>query len=176
MSKIARSYSDKHGLKDLIKEFIGLDVSKQLQTSDFGGELSEKQLQYCAKDVIYLHKIYDGLKNILKRDTNFEFSSSNPMWRATLETLDFLPLTTVDYSGGTIITDWYSTSGNEKERCKLNIFITGINLKTENLRVVSFCQEFKNPTWVNKETEKENNIKIENAILKKAKKLKLQSS
>ena len=68
MSKIARSYSDKHGLKDLIKEFIGLDVSKQLQTSDFGGELSEKQLQYCAKDVIYLHKIYDGLKNILYRE------------------------------------------------------------------------------------------------------------
>ena len=46
MSKLARSYSDKHGLKDLIKEFIGIDVSKQLQTSDFGGKLSEKQLQY----------------------------------------------------------------------------------------------------------------------------------
>ena len=51
-----------------------------------------------------------------------------------------------------------------------------MKLKTENLRVVSFCQEFKNPTWVNKATEKENNIKIENAILNKAKKLKLQSS
>ena len=62
MSKIARSYSDKHGLKDLIKEFIGIDVSKQLQTSDFGGDLSEKQLEYCANDVIYLHKIYEGFK------------------------------------------------------------------------------------------------------------------
>ena len=103
--------------------------------------------------------------------------SVNPfLWRAALETIDFMPLNSADQIGGTIITDWYSTSGNEKERCKLNIFITGINLKTENLRVVSFCQEFKNPTWVNKETEKENNIKIENAILNKAKKLKLQSS
>jgi len=103
--------------------------------------------------------------------------SVNPfLWRAALETIDFMPLSSADQVGGTIITDWYSTSGNEKERCKLNIFITGINLKTENLRVVSFCQEFKNPTWVNKETEKENNIKIENAILNKAKKLKLQSS
>ena len=63
MSKIARSYSDKHGLKDLIKEFIGIDISKQLQSSDFGGELSDKQLKYCAQDVIYLHKIYDSLKN-----------------------------------------------------------------------------------------------------------------
>ena len=103
--------------------------------------------------------------------------SVNPfLWRAALETIDFMPLSSADQIGGTIITDWYSTSGNEKERCKLNIFITGINLKTENLRVVSFCQEFKNPTWINKETEKENNIKIENAILNKAKKLKLQSS
>ena len=103
--------------------------------------------------------------------------SVNPfLWRAALETIDFMPLSSADQVGGTIITDWYSTSGNEKERCKLNIFITGINLKTENLRVVSFCQEFKNPTWVNKETEKENNIKIENAILNKAKKLKIQSS
>ena len=57
MSKIARSYSDKHGLKDLIKEFMSIDVSKQLQTSDFGGELTDKQLKYCAQDVVYLHKI-----------------------------------------------------------------------------------------------------------------------
>ena len=68
MSKIARSYSDKHGLKDLIKEFIGIDISKQLQTSDFGGELSDKQLKYCAQDVVYLHKIYDVFKkNIRER-------------------------------------------------------------------------------------------------------------
>ena len=68
MSKIARSYSDKHGLKDLIKEFKGLDISKNLQSSDFGGNLSEKQLQYCAKDVIYLHEIYENLRKILIRE------------------------------------------------------------------------------------------------------------
>ena len=72
MSKIARSYSDKHGLKDLIKEFIGIDINKQLQTSDFGGELSDKQLQYCANDVIYIHKIFEGLKKILLRENRME--------------------------------------------------------------------------------------------------------
>lgn len=82
MSKIARSYSEKHGLKDLVKEFIGLDISKQLQTSDFGGELSEKQLQYCARDVIYLHKIYDGLEKILIRENR------NDLYN---ETVKFLP-------------------------------------------------------------------------------------
>ena len=72
MSKIARGYSDRHGLKDLIKEFIGIDVSKQLQSSDFGGELSEKQLKYCAQDVIFLHKIYESLKKILEREKRIE--------------------------------------------------------------------------------------------------------
>ena len=68
MSKIARSYSDKHGLKDLIKEFTGNDISKNLQSSDFGGDLSEKQLQYCAKDVVFLHKIFYCLEKILIRE------------------------------------------------------------------------------------------------------------
>ncbi len=68
MSKLARGYSDKHGLKDLIKEFTGEDISKNLQSSDFGGNLSDKQLQYCAKDVIYLHKIYEVLRTILIRE------------------------------------------------------------------------------------------------------------
>ena len=75
MSKIARSYSDKHGLKDLVKEFTGNEISKNLQSSDFGGELSEKQLQYCAKDVIFLNQIYIKLKKILireKRDNLYE--------------------------------------------------------------------------------------------------------
>ena len=61
---------------------------------------------------------------------------------------------------------------NQNERCKLNIFISGKKLKTENLKVTSFCQEFKNQIWINKKIDKENNIKIENAILNKAKKLK----
>ena len=71
-SKIARSYSDKHGLKDLVKEFIGKDINKQYQSSDFGGELSEKQLNYCANDVVHLHKILNDLKKILKREKRIE--------------------------------------------------------------------------------------------------------
>ncbi len=67
-SKLARGYSDKHSLKDLIKEFIGIDVSKQYQSSDFGGELSHKQLLYCANDVIYLHRIHESLNKILIRE------------------------------------------------------------------------------------------------------------
>ena len=67
-SKLARSYSDSHSLKTLIKEFIGIDISKQFQSSDFGGELTPAQLKYCANDVIYLHKIHEELNKILIRE------------------------------------------------------------------------------------------------------------
>ena len=71
-SKLARSYSDKHGLKDLIKEFLNIDISKQYQSSDFGGELSPAQIKYCANDVIYLHKINSKLNDILLREKRLD--------------------------------------------------------------------------------------------------------
>ena len=67
-SKLSRSYSDNHSLKTLIKEFVNIDISKQFQSSDFGGELSAAQLKYCANDVLYLHKIHDELYKILERE------------------------------------------------------------------------------------------------------------
>ena len=101
----------------------------------------------------------------------------NPyLWKGALETISFMPLNSADPIGGTILTDWYSTVGNENERCKLNIFINGKELKTQNLKVTSFCQDYKNQRWVDQEIDSNNNIKIENAILNKAKKLRLQSS
>ena len=71
-SKLARSYSDSHSLKTLIKEFINIDISKQFQSSDFGGELSPAQLKYCANDVIYLHKIHEQLSKILERENRID--------------------------------------------------------------------------------------------------------
>ena len=71
-SKLARSYSDSHSLKTLIKEFANVDVSKQFQSSDFGGELTPAQLKYCANDVIYLHKIHEELNKILERENRID--------------------------------------------------------------------------------------------------------
>ena len=71
-SKIARSYSDKHSLKTLIKEFLNIDINKQFQSSDFGGELTPAQLKYCANDVIYLHKIHEELEKILSRENRIK--------------------------------------------------------------------------------------------------------
>ena len=101
----------------------------------------------------------------------------NPyLWKASIETINFMPLSSTDPFAGTIITDWYTSSANTQERCKLNVFINGQQLKTENLKVLSFCQTLTNNQWVNTSTNNEDNIKLENAILNKAKKLKLSSS
>ena len=121
-----------------------------------------------------------GILGNKKEDNKSTTSISMPvnvfLWRGALETVDFMPLSSANAIGGTIITDWYSTTDNQNERCKLNIFISGKDLNTENLKVTSFCQELKDNIWVNKNVDKKNNVKIENAILNKAKKLKLQSS
>jgi hypothetical protein len=78
-----------------------------------------------------------SIKNILDRRgaTNFEFSSSNPMWRASLEILDFIPLNTVDYSGGMIISDWY-TSDNSNESIKISIRFLTNEIRSDGIKII----------------------------------------
>ena len=88
-SKLIRKYTDKHGLKDLVKEFVGVDINKQHQTSDFGGDLSNAQIKYCANDVIYLHKINESLNNMLKRENRLELYRECLKYLGTRVKLDF---------------------------------------------------------------------------------------
>ena len=87
-SRLARSYSDNHSLKTLIKEFINIDISKQFQSSDFGGELSPAQLKYCANDVIYLHRIHDELYKILERENRVKLYEDSLKFLKTRVDLD----------------------------------------------------------------------------------------
>ena len=88
-----------------------------------------------------------AIGNIFKgRKTNYEFSTSNPMWRASLETLDFLPLANVDYSGGVIISDWYSSS-NEDDSIKISLRFLSNEIRPDSLKVTVFkknCQSSNN--------------------------------
>tara|TARA_B100000780_G_scaffold276636_1_gene245593 strand:- start:1315 stop:1722 length:408 start_codon:yes stop_codon:yes gene_type:complete len=75
--------------------------------------------------------------NFLKRKgTNYEFSTSNPMWRASLEILDFLPLSVVDYSGGVIITDWYNDEANSKNSLKITLRFLSNEIMTNSLKII----------------------------------------
>jgi hypothetical protein len=70
------------------------------------------------------------------RNTNYEFSTSNPMWRASLEVLDFMPLNTVDYSGGMIITDWYSDNNNENESLKITVRFLSNEVRSDSIKII----------------------------------------
>ena len=78
-----------------------------------------------------------GLGTLLgNRGTNFEFSSSNPMWRASLELLDFLPMSTVDYSGGVIVSDWYSDNVSSSESIKISIRFLSNEIRSDSLKII----------------------------------------
>lgn len=76
-----------------------------------------------------------SLGNLGNRSTNYEFSTSNPLWRASLDTLDFLPLTTVDYSGGLIITDWYNNDTNSNEELKITVRFLSNEIQSNSIKV-----------------------------------------
>ena len=81
-----------------------------------------------------------SINKILNRrgNTNFQFSSSNPLWRASLEILDFLPMTTVDYAGGMIISDWYSdNTNNSNESIKITIRFLSNEVRSDSLKVIA---------------------------------------
>ena len=117
-----------------------------------------------------------GEENKNSQQTSTVGMPINPyLWKASLETISFMPLSSTDPFGGTMITDWYTVESALNERCKLNVFIKGLELKTENLEVLSFCQILKNNHWVNMPSNINDNRKLENVILNRAKKLKLSS-
>ena len=96
-------------------------------------------------------------------NTTFEFSTSNPMWRASLETLDFLPLSTVNYSGGLIITDWYSDQ-NSNESIKISIRFLSNEISPTNLKIIVHQKNCQS-TGLNCKTILLENSKIQSELL-----------
>ena len=100
----------------------------------------------------------------------------NPyLWRASLESISFMPLSSADPFGVIIITEWYNDEKNLNERCKVNIFIKGAELTTNNLKASIFCQQKESGSWIDTNVDNDKNIDFENAILEKAKKIRLSS-
>jgi ribonuclease D len=90
-SKIIRTYTDRHGLKDLCRELLNVDISKQQQSSDWGREfLSDDQKNYAAQDVLYLHKIKDILDEMLIRENRTEIVNECHNFLTTQVKLDLL--------------------------------------------------------------------------------------
>ena len=109
-----------------------------------------------------------SIGNVMKRGTTFEFSSSNPMWRASLDILDFIPLTNADYSGGVIITDWYSKSG-EDYSIKITLRFLSNEIRADSI-AIKIHKKICNLNQVCTVTEIESKLKneIRDTIIKKA--------
>ena len=96
-SRLARTYTDRHGLKDVTKELLGVDLSKQQQSSDWGAaELSDAQLQYAASDVLHLHALKAKLEPMLAREGRLELARACFAFLPTRATLDLAGWPDVD--------------------------------------------------------------------------------
>ena len=113
-----------------------------------------------------------SLGNLGKKSTTYEFSTSNPMWRASLEVLDFIPLTTVDYSGGMIITDWYSEGINSNEdSLKITVRFLSNEIRSDSIKIVVHKKNCKNMNNCNISllpNSSKINSELRSVILKKA--------
>ena len=101
--------------------------------------------------------------------TTYEFSTSNPLWRASLETIDFMPLTTVDYSGGIIITDWYNDTNNPNQALKITLRFLSNEIRSDSVKVIIHNKKCS-PSQNCSINEIESNLKYElqKSILSKA--------
>ena len=105
---------------------------------------------------------------------NFEFASSNELWRASLDTIDFIPLASVNYSGGIIVTDWYSLDDGQS-RIKLNIRVADQEMTDESVIVSLFTQTLDGDRWIDQGINSEQSLKIKESILTSARSLKVAS-
>lgn len=111
-----------------------------------------------------------GIKNILGGNSGFEFSTSNPLWRASLETLDFLPLINVDYAGGVIITDWYSVDIGNDESLKISLQFLSNEIRADSIKINVYKKVCEKNNKCNTFKTKSNQIELElkKSILKLA--------
>ena len=81
------------------------------------------------------------LMNQMKKGTNYEFASANPLWRATLDTLDFMPLVSANYSGGIVVTDWYSENSTPTESVKISVRFLTNEIRSDALDINVFLKK-----------------------------------
>lgn len=110
-----------------------------------------------------------------KQETKSGIGVNPFLWRATLDTLAFMPLESVDSQGGVIITDWYSNPEKSDERFKMNVYILDTRLRADGVKVSVFRQEKSKADWIDVPVNPETAIQLENQILRRARELKLDS-
>jgi hypothetical protein len=119
-------------------------------------------------------KVQDGLKIFGSdvEDKGALIGVNSLLWRASLDTISFMPLAEADPFGGIIMTEWYINPNNSKQRTKITIYILDTRLRADALRVSLFVQNLINGDWVNLDIGDESRMKLEDTILTKARQMK----
>lgn len=119
-------------------------------------------------------KIQDSLKLFGSdvRDSGAVIGVNSLLWRASLDTVSFMPLEEADPFGGVILTEWYNNPNNPKERYKITIYILDTRLRADAVRVSLFMQQNLDGEWVNVSTSEDTRFQLENSILTKARQMK----
>lgn len=114
----------------------------------------------------------DSVKSIEAAEEVYKIGVNAYLWRATLDTLSFMPMKSADHNGGVILTEWKINPGNDKERTKVDIFIVGKKLSADSLKVTVHRQLHSNNGWSDEAPRPGASINIRNAILMKARLLR----
>jgi hypothetical protein len=131
-------------------------------------ELKNPNLVERAKENAAKNPIFDSSRK--KSSGTFEFSTSNVLWRATLKTLDFIPLNNTDYSGGMIVTDWY---GNSSEQIKISVQFLSNELSSTSIKVIAHKKKCKENNCFTEPANESFNIEIKDKILNEARAIKI---
>jgi hypothetical protein len=111
-----------------------------------------------------------------KQNTTFAFGTSNVLWRASLKTLDFIPLSSADYAGGILIFDWYTPNQNSNEQLKLTVKFLSNELRSDSLQIIAFKRICVNGKCSDSKADNNFTDQIKDSILTAARTLKLQDA
>lgn len=134
------------------------------------------------RDDLYKHGSITGEQGITllggddKKSAQPGISVNAFLWRAALDTISFMPLTSADPFGGVIITDWYSAPETPDERAKITVYILSQDLRADGIRVSAFRQKKQAGAWVDTSVAKQTTVNLEDAILTRARQLRIQSA
>lgn len=151
-------------------------IALSLAACEYTPNLEEEQVDFSDQETIFGE---GGLANLFGSETDQSGTGigvNSFLWRASLETISFMPVNTADAFGGLIITDWYSPPESPRERFKLNVYILGRTLRADGVKVSVFRQvRDRTGNWADATTPQETGPKIEDSILTKARMLRHQT-
>jgi len=158
--------------KILLLVFFFISACSSLNTEQYEPSIKKKTEEAAKKDGGII--LFGGNK---KNSGSLDFSSTNVMWRATLKTLNFMPLVSADYSAGLIVTDWYAEQKLGKEQIKIQVSFLSNELRSDSIIVNSFkriCES--NGTCTNTFVNENVNSEIKNSIITNARLLKIEET